>query len=222
MNRQIAIDGPAGAGKSTVARVVATKLHMNYMDTGAMYRAVAYAMGARGIDPKNRAAVAEAMDGLALCVEYAAGEQRVLADGRDVTPFLRTQEIAMGASAVASVPKVRLRLVELQRETAAKYDVVMDGRDIGTYVLPQAKAKFFITASSRVRAERRAKELEGAGAKVDRQQLEQEIVARDKADMEREFAPLKFAEDAIYVDTSDMTAEQVIDFVCRKVEEIYG
>lgn len=222
MNRQIAIDGPAGAGKSTVARAVATKLHMNYMDTGAMYRAVAYAMGARGIDPKNRAAVAEAMDGLALCVEYAAGEQRVLADGQDVTPFLRTQEIAMGASAVASVPKVRLRLVELQRETAAKYDVVMDGRDIGTYVLPQAKAKFFITASSRVRAERRAKELEGAGAKVDRQQLEQEIVARDKADMEREFAPLKCAEDAIYVDTSDMTAEQVIDFVCRKVEEIYG
>ena len=215
MNRQIAIDGPAGAGKSTVARAVAAKLHMNYMDTGAMYRAVAYAMGARGIDPKNRAAVAEAMDGLALCVEYAAGEQRVLADGRDVTPFLRTQEIAMGASAVASVPKVRLRLVELQRETAAKYDV-------GTYVLPQAKAKFFITASSRVRAERRAKELEGAGAKVDRQQLEQEIVVRDKADMEREFAPLKCAEDAIYVDTSDMTAEQVIDFVCRKVEEIYG
>lgn len=222
MNRQIAIDGPAGAGKSTVARAVAAKLHMNYMDTGAMYRAVAYAMGARGIDPKNRAAVAEAVDGLALCVEYAAGEQRVLADGQDVTPFLRTQEIAMGASAVASVPKVRLRLVELQRETAAKYDVVMDGRDIGTYVLPQAKAKFFITASSRVRAERRAKELEGAGAKVDRQQLEQEIVARDKADMEREFAPLKCAEDAIYVDTSDMTAEQVIDFVCRKVEEIYG
>ena len=146
----------------------------------------------------------------------------MLADGQDVTPFLRTQEIAMGASAVASVPKVRLRLVELQRETAAKYDVVMDGRDIGTYVLPQARAKFYITASSRVRAERRARELEAAGGKVDRQQLEQEIIARDKADMEREFAPLKCAEDAIYVDTSDMTAEEVIDFVCRKVEKIYG
>ena len=222
MNRQIAIDGPAGAGKSTVARAVAAKLHMNYMDTGAMYRAVAYAMGTRGIDPKDRPAVEAAMDSLSLCVEYSGGEQRVLADGQDVTPFLRTQEIAMGASAVASVPKVRLRLVELQRETAEKYDVVMDGRDIGTYVLPQARAKFYITASSRVRAERRARELEAAGGKVDRQQLEQEIIARDKADMEREFAPLKCAEDAIYVDTSDMTAEQVIDFVCRKVEKIYG
>lgn len=222
MNRQIAIDGPAGAGKSTVARAVAAKLHMNYMDTGAMYRAVAYAMGARGIDPKDRLAVEVAMDSLSLRVEYSGGEQRVLADGQDVTPFLRTQEIAMGASAVASVPKVRLRLVELQRETAEKYDVVMDGRDIGTYVLPQARAKFYITASSRVRAERRARELEAAGGKVDRQQLEQEIVARDKADMEREFAPLKCAEDAIYVDTSDMTAEEVIDFVCRKVEKIYG
>lgn len=222
MNRQIAIDGPAGAGKSTVARAVAAKLHMNYMDTGAMYRAVAYAMGARGIDPKDRPAVEVAMDSLSLRVEYSGGEQRVLADGQDVTPFLRTQEIAMGASAVASVPKVRLRLVELQRETAEKYDVVMDGRDIGTYVLPQARAKFYITASSRVRAERRARELEAAGGKVDRQQLEQEIIARDKADMEREFAPLKCAEDAIYVDTSDMTAEEVIDFVCRKVEKIYG
>ena len=123
---------------------------------------------------------------------------------------------------MGAVPAVRIKLVELQRKTAEKYDIVMDGRDIGTYVLPDAKAKFFITASSGVRARRRQKDLLAAGQEVDIQQLEQEIIARDKADSEREFAPLRCAEDAIYLDTSEMNVDQVIRFVCGKIEEIYG
>lgn len=222
MKRQIAIDGPAGAGKSTVARAVAQKLHMNYMDTGAMYRAVAYDLLRRNICLQDVQAVEQAMETINLEVIYRQGEQRVLVDGADVTPFIRTPEVSRGASAVGAVPAVRIKLVELQRKTAEKYDIVMDGRDIGTYVLPSAKAKFYITASSGVRALRRQKDLLAAGQEVDIQQLEQEIIARDKADSEREFAPLRCAEDAIYLDTSEMGADQVIGFVCRKIEEIYG
>lgn len=222
MKKQIAIDGPAGAGKSTVAKAVAQKLHMNYMDTGAMYRAVAYDLLHRNICLQDIRAVEQAMEKINLEVIYRQGEQRVLIDDRDVTSLIRTPEISKGASAVGAVPAVRIKLVELQRKTAEKYDIVMDGRDIGTYVLPDAKAKFFITASSGVRARRRQKDLLAAGQEVDIQQLEQEIIARDKADSEREFAPLRCAEDAIYLDTSEMNVDQVIRFVCGKIEEIYG
>lgn len=222
MKKQIAIDGPAGAGKSTVAKAVAQKLHMNYMDTGAMYRAVAYDLLCRNICLQDIRAVEQAMEKINLEVIYRQGEQRVLIDDRDVTSLIRTPEISKGASAVGAVPAVRIKLVELQRKTAEKYDIVMDGRDIGTYVLPDAKAKFFITASSGVRARRRQKDLLAAGQEVDIQQLEQEIIARDKADSEREFAPLRCAEDAIYLDTSEMNVDQVIRFVCGKIEEIYG
>ena len=219
---QIAIDGPAGAGKSTVAKAIAKKLHINYMDTGAMYRAVAYGLLQKGVNLKDAAMVAKELKEIDLKVIYVNEEQRVLINGEDVTPYIRTPEVSMGASDVGAVPEVRIKLVEIQRETAAEYDVVMDGRDIGTYVLPDTKAKFYITASSKERALRRSRDLIAAGMKVDLDALEQEIIARDKQDSEREFAPLRCAEDAVYLDTSDMSIEQVIGAVCERIEEIYG
>ena len=219
---QIAIDGPAGAGKSTVAKAIAKKLHINYMDTGAMYRAVAYGLLKKGVNLKDAAMVAKELKEIDLKVIYVNEEQRVLINGEDVTPYIRTPEVSMGASDVGAVPEVRIKLVEIQRETAAEYDVVMDGRDIGTYVLPDTKAKFYITASSKERALRRSRDLIAAGMKVDLDALEQEIIARDKQDSEREFAPLRCAEDAVYLDTSDMSIEQVIGAVCQRIEEIYG
>ena len=219
---QIAIDGPAGAGKSTVAKAIAKKLHINYMDTGAMYRAVAYGLLKKGVNLKDAAMVAKELKEIDLKVIYVNGEQRVVVNGEDVTPYIRTPEVSMGASDVGAVPEVRIKLVEIQRETAAAYDVVMDGRDIGTYVLPDTKAKFYITASSKERALRRSRDLIAAGMKVDLDALEQEIIARDKQDSEREFAPLRCAEDAVYLDTSDMSIEQVIGAVCERIEEIYG
>lgn len=219
---QIAIDGPAGAGKSTVAKAIAKKLHINYMDTGAMYRAVAYGLLKKGVNLKDAAMVAKELKEIDLKVIYVNEEQRVLINGEDVTPYIRTPEVSMGASDVGAVPEVRIKLVEIQRETAAEYDVVMDGRDIGTYVLPDTKAKFYITASSKERALRRSRDLIAAGMKVDLDALEQEIIARDKQDSEREFAPLRCAEDAVYLDTSDMSIEQVIGAVCERIEEIYG
>ena len=219
---QIAIDGPAGAGKSTVAKAIAKKLHINYMDTGAMYRAVAYGLLKKGVNLKDAAMVAKELKEIDLKVIYVNEEQRVLINGEDVTPYIRTPEVSMGASDVGAVPEVRIKLVEIQRETAAEYDVVMDGRDVGTYVLPDTKAKFYITASSKERALRRSRDLIAAGVKVDLDALEQEIIARDKQDSEREFAPLRCAEDAVYLDTSDMSIEQVIGAVCERIEEIYG
>ena len=219
---QIAIDGPAGAGKSTVAKAIAKKLHINYMDTGAMYRAVAYGLLKKGVNLKDAAMVAKELKEIDLKVIYVNEEQRVVINGEDVTPYIRTPEVSMGASDVGAVPEVRIKLVEIQRETAAEYDVVMDGRDIGTYVLPDTKAKFYITASSKERALRRSRDLIAAGMKVDLDALEQEIIARDKQDSEREFAPLRCAEDAVYLDTSDMSIEQVIGAVCERIEEIYG
>jgi len=219
---QIAIDGPAGAGKSTVAKAIAKKLHINYMDTGAMYRAVAYGLLKKGVNLKDAAMVAKELKEIDLKVIYVNEEQRVVINGEDVTPYIRTPEVSMGASDVGAVPEVRIKLVEIQRETAAAYDVVMDGRDIGTYVLPDTKAKFYITASSKERALRRSRDLIAAGMKVDLDALEQKIIARDKQDSEREFAPLRCAEDAVYLDTSDMSIEQVIGAVCERIEEIYG
>ena len=166
--------------------------------------------------------VAKELKEIDLKVIYVNEEQRVLINGEDVTPYIRTPEVSMGASDVGAVPEVRIKLVEIQRETAAEYDVVMDGRDIGTYVLPDTKAKFYITASSKERALRRSRDLIAAGMKVDLDALEQEIIARDKQDSEREFAPLRCAEDAVYLDTSDMSIEQVIGAVCERIEEIYG
>ncbi len=222
MKKQVAIDGPAGAGKTTVAKAVAKRMQMNYLDTGAMYRAVAYVLLQKGVDLQDRLAIEQEMDSIQMEIVYLQGEQHVFVNHEDVTPYIRTPEVSMGASAVGKVPKVRIKLVELQRETARRYDIVMDGRDIGTYVLPCAKAKFYLTASSDVRAVRRGKDMQKAGEKVDFTELEKEIIARDKADSEREFAPLRCAEDAVYLDTSRMSQDEVIAYVCKKIGEIYG
>lgn len=219
---QIAIDGPAGAGKSTAAKELARQLHINYMDTGAMYRAMAYALMQRGVDIADHTAVEKELDSIDIAVQYGEQGQRVLANGTDVTDFIRTPEVSKGASDVAVIPAVRLKLVKTQQETAEKYDIVMDGRDIGTYVLPDAKVKFFITASSAERAKRRYLEWKAAGIQKDIRELEQEIISRDKTDSEREFAPLRQAEDAILLDTTDMGIEDVLQAVIRQVREVYG
>ena len=219
--RQIAIDGPAGAGKSTVAKALSERLNINYMDTGAMYRTVALAMIRKGVDLSDREQILSVLDDLHIEVVYENRVQKVLLNGEDVSGSIRTPEVSMGASTVAVVPEVRIKLVELQRETAERFDIVMDGRDIGTYVLPDAKVKFYITASSRERARRRARDLDAQGIAYDLDELEKEIIKRDEQDMNREFAPLKVAEDAIYLDTSNMSIEEVIDFTIGKVREIY-
>ncbi len=219
--RQIAIDGPAGAGKSTVAKALSERLNINYMDTGAMYRTVALAMIRKGVDLSDREQILSVLDDLHIEVVYENRVQKVLLNGEDVSGSIRTPEVSMGASTVAVVPEVRIKLVELQRETAERFDIVMDGRDIGTYVLPDAKVKFYITASSRERARRRARDLDAQGIAYDLDELEKEIIKRDEQDMNREFAPLKVAGDAIYLDTSNMSIEEVIDFTAGKVREIY-
>lgn len=214
---KIAIDGPAGAGKSTVAKAVAEKLHINYLDTGAMYRAAAYAMLEKGIEPEHSQAVVQALPEMDMKVIYENGMQKVLVGDKDVTPFIRTPRISRGASDIAVIPELRLKLVELQREVADEYDVVMDGRDIGTYVLPDADFKFFITASPRERAKRRYLEMKDTDPNANLDEIEREIIARDKTDSTREFAPLCQAQDALLVDTTELSREQVIELVTERV-----
>lgn len=217
---KIAVDGPAGAGKSTVAKEIARRMGINYMDTGATYRAMAYALLQMGVKIEEHDRVVPLLDKIDIAVAYTDQGQRVLWNGKDVTPFIRTPEVSKGASDVAVIPEVRLKLVEIQRKAAEQYDIIMDGRDIGTYVLPDAQAKFFITAAPRIRAQRRWLELKAAGVEKDLDELEREIVARDKTDSEREFAPLRQAEDALLVDTGDMTADQVAALLEKKIREV--
>lgn len=217
---KIAVDGPAGAGKSTVAKLVAREMNINYIDTGAMYRAVAYGMIDAGIDVSDRLAVRNAVKDVDVSVEYQDGQQKVFVNGDDVTGKIRTPEISAGASAVAVEPEVRLKLVDIQRRLAEKYDVIMDGRDIGTYVLPDADLKLFITASPRARALRRLKDFNEAGIAQTVEEIEADIMKRDRQDSEREFAPLRQAEDAILMDTTEMTVEQVIAAVKSKIREV--
>ena len=214
----IAIDGPAGAGKSTVAKRIARELNYIYVDTGAMYRAMALYLIHNQVDSRDQAAIAEACRYADISIEYQDGEQVVLLNGENVNAYLRTEEVGNMASVSSAVPEVRLKLVELQRRLAAKADVVMDGRDIGTYVLPDADVKIYLTASSRIRAERRFLELKEKGGNRSLDEIEQDIVERDRRDMSREFAPLRQAEDAVLVDSSDMTIEEVIEKImgmCR-------
>ena len=217
---KIAVDGPAGAGKSTVAKLVAKEMNINYIDTGAMYRAVAYGMIDAGIDVSDRLAVRNAVKDVDVSVEYQDGQQKVFVNGDDVTGKIRTPEISAGASAVAVEPEVRLKLVDIQRRLAEKYDGIMDGRDIGTYVLPDADLKLFITASPRARALRRLKDFNEAGIAQTVEEIEADIMKRDRQDSEREFAPLRQAEDAILKDTTEMTVEQVIAAVKSKIREV--
>ena len=218
---QIAIDGPAGAGKSTVAKEVAKRLGIHYLDTGAMYRAMAVAVLEQGIDICEHEKVQQALEKIEISVVYTQKGQRVLANGLDLTDKIRTPQATKGSSDIAVIPAVRLALVEIQRDVAKRYDIIMDGRDIGTYVLPKAKAKFFITASVQERAKRRYLELKAGGQDRPIEQLEAEIAARDKTDSEREFAPLRQAEDAILVDTTHMSIEEVVRFVVKKAREAY-
>ena len=206
----IALDGPAGSGKSTVAKALASDYNILYLDTGAMYRACGLKALRSGISPQDRFAVEEMLKTLDVKVEYIDGAQRTILDGEDVSLAIRENTVSMAASHVSAHPAVRAKMVELQREIAAKMSCVLDGRDIGTVVLPNAKFKFFITADSRVRAQRRYDELLARGQTVDFEKLHAEIVQRDKQDSERATAPLKAADDAILVDTSSLSIEEVV------------
>lgn len=215
----IAIDGPAGAGKSTIAHKLAQELGYYYVDTGAIYRTVAYFLDLLGISPKDRDGVERYLDELTLGIEYdETGKQHMLMNGMDVTDDIRTQDISQKASLVAAHPVVREMLLDMQRDVARKHNVIMDGRDIGTVVLPKATVKIFLTASAEVRAHRRADELTAKGQKVNYNQILKEIQQRDYQDTHREIAPLKMARDSIKVDTSELD----IDGVVAAIREIVG
>lgn len=213
MGYNVAIDGPAGAGKSTIAKLVAKKKGYIYVDTGAMYRGLAVHFLDRGIDPENRAGIIEAVKEADVSIQYENGIQQVYLNGKNITERLRSEEVGRMASLTAPVPEVRAKLLELQKNLAREQDVIMDGRDIGTCVLPDADVKVFLTASARKRAKRRYDELTGKGIECDLATIELDIRKRDEQDSTRELAPLKQAEDAVLVDSSDMTIEEVADAI---------
>ena len=210
---RIAIDGPAGAGKSTIARMAAGKLGFIYVDTGAMYRAIALFCLRQGILPKDEEAVSLAVKEAQITISHVGGEQRIMLNGEDVSGQIRTEEVGNTASTVSAYPAVRAHLLGLQRNLAAGASVIMDGRDIGTCVLPDAETKIFLTASPSVRAMRRFKELKEKGIMCNLQEIEQDIIERDQKDTSRAAAPLKQAEDAVLVDGSDMTIDQVVNAI---------
>ena len=218
MSYQIAIDGPAGAGKSTVAKAVAERLGYIYVDTGAMYRAMALYLIRRQIPAKDAEGISRASRGADITIAYENGAQQVLLDGENVTALLRTEEVGNMASASSVNPDVRKKLVELQQALASRENVVMDGRDIGTCVLPEADVKVYLTASTECRARRRYDELSAKGEDCDLKEIEADIRQRDERDMNREFSPLRQAEDAVLLDSSDLTVEEVIERIlalCR-------
>ena len=200
----IAIDGPAGAGKSTIAKAVAKDLEFIYVDTGAMYRAMALYLIRQGISPEEKEKMEDACRQADISIVYEDGAQQVILNGENVTPYLRKEEVGNMASVSSGNPVIREKLVELQRNLAARANVVMDGRDIGTCVLPNADIKIYLTASVRTRALRRCKELEEKGIPCSLEEIQEDICQRDKRDMEREISPLRQAEDAVLVDSSEM------------------
>ncbi len=211
----VAIDGPASAGKSTVAKGVSKQLGIIYIDTGAMYRAVALKAIRMGMTDFTSEEVEPILPDISIEIRFVEGEQHILLDGEDVNGLIRTQEVSNGASKVSAIPAVRLKLVELQRMLAQRDSVVMDGRDIGTYVLPNAEFKFYVTAEPEERARRRYKELEQKGQLngISFDRLLEEIIERDERDSTREFVPLKQADDALLVDTTHMSIEESIAYV---------
>lgn len=206
----IAIDGPAGAGKSTIAKRVAKELDYIYVDTGAMYRAIAHYLVTNQIDIEEEAALSAACDKITVEIQYEDGQQQVYLNGENVTPYLRTEETGNMASKSSAKAPVRAALLDLQRNMAKQYNVVMDGRDIGTNVLTDAEVKIYLTASSKERANRRYKELVEKGETPDFDKIEADIIERDERDMNRAIAPLKQAEDAVLVDSSDMGIDEVV------------
>lgn len=215
----VAIDGPAGAGKSTVARAAAKALGYLYADTGALYRAVAYHAVSNGIDISDKAAVIGCLENITAELKYENGEQCVYLNGKNVSPYIRTPEISMGASAVSAIPAVRDFLLDLQKDIAASNSVIMDGRDIGTVVLPDADVKIYLTASAEVRAKRRFDELSAKGAAPDYEKVLADIIQRDHDDMNRETAPLRQAPDAVYLDTSGLGADEVVERLISIIKE---
>ena len=214
MGYNVAIDGPAGAGKSTIAKLVAKEKGYIYVDTGAMYRGLAIHFLNRGIDPEDRDAVAEACRDAEVTIGYEDGVQQIYLNGENVTSMLRTEETGNMASKTSAIPEVREKLLELQRSLAREKDVIMDGRDIGTNILPDADVKIYLTASVETRARRRYDELREKGEDCSLEEISRDIKERDERDMTREIAPLKKADDAVLVDSSDMTIQQVVDVIC--------
>ncbi len=216
----IAIDGPAGSGKSTVAKLLARDLGILYLDTGAMYRACALKAIGAGADLEDEAAIADVIRDIKLDIEYADGVQKTVLDGRDVSEEIRLPHVSMAASVVSKHPAVRMKMVEKQREIAGKLSCVLDGRDIGTFVLPDADFKYFLTASPEIRAKRRYDELTAKGHEVNFEELKAEIIRRDEQDATRDVAPLKQAEDAVLIDTSDLSVEEVLRLVKMRMQEM--
>ena len=219
MSMNIAIDGPAGAGKSTIAKRLAKKLGFIYVDTGAMYRAMAYYFLQHNIDTKDENAIAAACPDVDVTITYENGEQQVLLNGENVNGVIRNEEVGNMASSTSVYPVVRKKLVELQRQLAKSADVIMDGRDIGTCVLPDAQVKIYLTASSATRAKRRYDELTEKGVSCDLAEIEKDIIDRDYRDMHRETSPLRQAEDAVLVDSSEMNIDEVVDAIYQVYSE---
>ena len=207
----IAIDGPAGAGKSTIARLAAKELGFIYVDTGAMYRAIALSLLDNNVDIYDEAALKNALEQIHINIVYEAGVQHVFLDLVDVSEEIRSEKVGNMASTSSALPPVREKLLDLQRDIAAKNDVIMDGRDIGTNILPNAELKIYLTASVDVRAKRRFDELKLKGESPDLEEIKKGIETRDYQDMNRDIAPLKQAEDAVFIDSSDMTIAEVVD-----------
>ena len=215
----IALDGPSGSGKSTVAKRLARELDILYLDTGAMYRACACKASEAGVDLSDESAVEAMLSSLDLRIEYRGGAQHTILDGRDVSEEIRRPEVSMAASKISALGCVRKKMVEMQRKIASEQSCVLDGRDIGTAVLPDAPFKFFVTASVPVRTRRRYDELRAKGYTVDYDALEKEIEERDRNDASRAISPLRRAEDAVLVDTSDMSIDEVVAFIRRRIQE---
>jgi cytidylate kinase len=214
MHYSIAIDGPAGAGKSTIAKKIAGELGFIYVDTGVLYRTIALYLLRKGIDGHDAATIEAECSDINVTLGYNdQGEQQVYLNGENVTAFIRTEEVGNMASVTSAIPAVRAALLDLQRGLAREEDVLMDGRDIGTHVLPDAFLKIYLTASSAVRARRRYDQLVMKGETCDLADIERDIIQRDKQDMSREIAPLRQAKDALLVDTSDMTIQEVVDTI---------
>ncbi len=218
----IAIDGPSGAGKSTVAKALAKTLDAMYLDTGAMYRAIGLAMDRMGVDVRDAETVSARVDGIDIAVKYLDGAQHIFLAGEDVSDAIRLPEVSLLASAVSAVPAVRERMVALQREIARGQNVVMDGRDIGTKVLPDATLKVYLTASPEIRAARRCKELAEKGTPQPYEDVLADMKQRDYQDSHRAASPLTKAEDAVEVDSGDMTLQETVDALCRLAAQAIG
>ena len=219
MSYCVAIDGPAGAGKSTIAKEIAKKMRLIYVDTGAMYRAMALYLVRQNVPKDDLDKISEVCEEAEIGICYENGEQVVYLNGENVNPFLRSEEVGEMASVMSTLKSVREKLVKLQRRLAETTDVIMDGRDIGTCVLPDADVKIYLTASSYVRAKRRFDELTEKGEPCNFDEIEKAIIERDNRDMTREESPLRKAEDAVEVDSSYLTVNQVVDKIVRICEE---